>query len=106
MDHKYLTHDIVANGFAAIGSEPRLEVLKILVRAGNDGLTIGEIQQRTGIAASTLAHHLKFLSAGALITQSKQGRSVINRANYELIEALSNYLLAECCIDAIQHKNS
>ena len=95
-----MNENIAAQGFAAIGSESRLSVLKILVRAGREGLTISEIQQRTGIAASTLAHHLKFLLAGELIAQKKQGRSVINTANFEHIEALSRYLLAECCLDA------
>lgn len=96
---KTLTNEIVAQGFSAIGSESRLEVLNILVRAGSSGLTISDIQQRTGIAASTLAHHLKFLVAGELVTQEKQGRNVINRANFPHIKALSGYLLAECCID-------
>lgn len=99
MKNTNLTSDIIAQGFAAIGSESRLEVLKILVRAGNEGLSIGDIQQRTGIAASTLAHHLKFLVAGGLIYQHKEGRSVISKADYEHIRALSNYLLDECCID-------
>jgi len=70
-----------AQGFAAMGSEARLEVLRALVRAGQDGLTIGDIRERTGIAPSTLAHHLKFLAAADLVDQQKDGRSVINRAN-------------------------
>ena len=53
-----------AQGFAAVGSEPRLEVLLALVRAGHGGLTVGEIQERVGLPASTLAHHLRFLAAG------------------------------------------
>ena len=56
--------ETTAQGFAAMGSEARLLVLKTLVRAGEAGLTVGEIQERTGIAPSTLAHHLKFLAAG------------------------------------------
>jgi DNA-binding transcriptional ArsR family regulator len=92
--------EIAAQGFAAVGSEARLMVLRILVRAGNRGLAINDIQHRTGIPASTLAHHLKFLAAGGLIEQEKRGRMVINRANYAHIEALAGYLLAECCADA------
>lgn len=92
--------DTAAQGFAAVGSEARLLVLRILVRAGNRGLAINNIQQRTGIPASTLAHHLKFLAAGGLIEQEKRGRIVINRANYAYIKALAEYLLAECCADA------
>ncbi|NKB53967.1 MAG: metalloregulator ArsR/SmtB family transcription factor [Rhizobiaceae bacterium] len=88
---------IAAQGFSAIGSPSRLEVLQVLVRAGNAGLAVGDIQQRTGIPASTLAHHLKFLSAAELIIQDKQGRSIINRANFELLQSLAEYILQECC---------
>lgn len=89
-----------AQGFAAVGSEPRLEVLLTLVRAGSDGLTVGDIQGRVGLPASTLAHHLRFLAAGGLIEQERQGRAVINRAAYERIEELAGFLLHECCADA------
>ena len=88
-----------AQGFAAIGSEPRLEVLLILVKAGPSGLSVGGIQERTGMAASTLAHHLRFLASGGLITQEKQGRAVINRAQFSHLEALGAYLMKECCAD-------
>lgn len=96
-----LTIEQAAQGFAAVGSEPRLEVLKILVRAGEPGLTVGDIQDRAGLPASTLAHHLKFLAAGGLIKQQRRGRAVINRADYPQIEALAAFLLGECCADAV-----
>jgi len=85
-----------AQGFAAAGSEPRLTVLLALVRAGG-GLNVGEIQQRVGIPASTLAHHLKFLAAAGLVEQEKQGRTIINRAAYDRLQALADFLLLECC---------
>jgi DNA-binding transcriptional ArsR family regulator len=89
-----------AHGFAAVGSEPRLEVLLALVRAGDEGLAVGELQDRVGLPASTLAHHLRFLAAGGLIDQERQGRAVINRAAYTRIEELASFLLRECCADA------
>lgn len=89
-----------AQGFAAIGSEARLQVLQVLVRAGDRGQTVGDIQARTGIAASTLAHHLRFLASAGLIEQEKSGRTVINRAAYRHLEALAGYILKECCADA------
>lgn len=89
-----------AAGFAAMGSEARLKVLKALVRAGQGGLTVGEIQDRTGIAPSTLAHHLKFLAAGGLVRQERAGRSTINRACYDELQRLAEFLLGECCADA------
>ena len=91
--------EVAAQGFAAVGSASRLQVLRVLVRAGRHGLSIGEIQQRTEIPASTLAHHIKFLVAGGMIEQEKQGRTVINRANFPHIEALAEFLTHECCAD-------
>lgn len=88
-----------ARGFSAMGSEARLKVLRALVRAGEDGLSVGEIQARTGIAPSTLAHHLKFLAAGGVVEQQKAGRSVINRARYDMLRELAQFILSECCAD-------
>ena len=86
-----------AQGFAAIGSEPRLDVLLALVRAGPHGLTVGEIQQRIGIPASTLSHHLRFLAAANLIDQTREGRTIRNCAAFQHIENLANFLVRECC---------
>jgi len=91
--------DTAAGGFAALGSEARLQVLLSLVRAGGDGLTVGEIQVRTGMAASTLAHHLRLLTTAGLVEQEKHGRSVINRAAFSHLEELAGYILKECCAD-------
>lgn len=88
-----------AQGFSAMGSESRLEVLRSLVKAGQAGLLVGDIQNRTGIAASTLAHHLKFLTSANLVMQEKSGRSVINRANYDHLQSLAAFILEECCVD-------
>lgn len=88
-----------AEGFSAMGSESRLAVLQTLVKAGPKGLPVGEIQTRTSIPASTLAHHLKFLSAANLVKQEKLGRSIINRANFDHLEELAEFILKECCIE-------
>ena len=88
-----------AQGFAAMGSEARLQVLQTLVKAGRGGLTVGDIQARSGMPASTLAHHLRFLASAGLIEQEKDGRSVISRAAYDRLEALASFILKECCID-------
>jgi len=87
-------------GFSAIGSESRLAVLQTLVKAGQDGLRVGEIQERTGIPASTLAHHLKFLASADLITSEKEGRVITTRANFPHLEALAAFILNECCAEA------
>ena len=88
-----------AQGFAAMGSEARLQVLRCLIRAGHDGLLVNEIQDRTKIAPSTLAHHLKFLTAAGLVDQEKCGRATVNRASFGQLEALARFVLSECCAD-------
>ncbi len=95
-----MTIEEAAQGFAAIGSEPRLEVLRSLVRAGEDGLFVGQLQERLDMPSSTLAHHLRFLAAAGVITQHRTGRSVVNRAAYETIKELAGFLLHECCADS------
>lgn len=100
-----ITPEQAAQGFAAIGSEPRLEVLRALVRAGPEGLSVGEIQKRLGIAASTLTHHLRFLASAGLIEQTRDGRIIRNRAAFGRIEELAAYLLAECCAERGGHED-
>ena len=95
-----LTIAQAVQGFNAVASDPRLEVLQTLVRAGSNGLSIGQIQSRVEQPASTLAHHLRFLNDGGLINQEKKGREVINRADYKQIQALASFLLKECCIES------
>ena len=89
-----------AAAFAALGSEQRLGVLKTLVRAGPEGLSIGDLGARAGVTGSTLTHHMKLLAAAGLVRQVKDGRRIICiGAAYEQMEALSSFLLTECCAD-------
>ncbi|AVX03416.1 hypothetical protein MXMO3_00884 [Maritalea myrionectae] len=89
-----------AQAFSAMGSEPRLQVLLCLVRAGDAGLLVGDIQSRTGIPASTLNHHLKFMAAAGLIDQEKQGRTIVNRANFDFLSHVGSFIVDQCCADA------
>lgn len=89
-----------AQAFSAMGSEPRLQVLLCLVRAGDAGLLVGDIQSRTGIAASTLNHHLKFMAAAGLIEQEKQGRTIVSRAKFEFLNQVGSFIIDQCCADA------
>ena len=90
-----------ASTFAALGSEQRLTVLRSLVRAGQGGLRIGELGERTGVTGSTLTHHLKILTQAGLVRQEKQGRSIQCAAvAYDDLTALSAFLLENCCADA------
>lgn len=90
----------MASAFAALGSEQRLAVLDALVRAGDDGLSIGDLGARCGITGATLTHHMKVLAQAGLVRQSKQGRSIICvGAAYDEVAKLSDFLLKNCCAD-------
>ena len=89
-----------AAGFSALGSEPRLSVIRHLVRAGPEGMTVGVLKDATGAAASTLSHHLRFLTQTGLVEQERVGRTIICRADFDRIQSLAQYLTSECCADA------
>ena len=89
----------IAKSLAELGNETRLDVFRLLVKAEPNGLTISEIANRHNLAASTLAFHLKGLVSADLVTQAKQGRSVVCRANLNRINSIVEILQAECCRD-------
>jgi ArsR family transcriptional regulator, arsenate/arsenite/antimonite-responsive transcriptional repressor len=84
----------------ALGNPTRLQLYRTLVRAGEGGLPVGRIQEKLGIAASTLSHHLKRLVDTGLVTQERQATTLICRAHYPGMNALIGYLADECCADA------
>jgi len=90
-----------ASAFAALGSEQRLTALRTLVRAGPQGLTIGELGERSGITGSTLTHHMRILAQSGLVRQARDGRRIICvGAAYDHVQALCDFLLSECCADS------
>ncbi len=97
MNQTQLHERAAAEALAALGNRTRLGVYRLLVRAGRDGLIVGEIQARLGVAASTLAHHLATLAKAGLIDQQRQGRETLCRAHYEQVDALIAYLTENCC---------
>ena len=90
-----------AAAFAALGSEQRLLVLRSIVRAGPAGLSIGELGLRSGVTGSTLTHHMNILRTAGMVEQTRKGRSIICvAAAYDEMQALSDFLLSECCADS------
>jgi len=89
-----------ARQLEALGNPTRLRVYRTLVRAGQNGLAVGQLQGRIGIAASTLSHHLKRLVDTGLVTQERQATTLICRAHYPSMNALLGFLADECCADA------
>lgn len=88
-----------ANAMDALGAPVRLGIYRLLVRAGSKGMTIGHIQQRTGIPRSTLSHHLHRLIGSGLVAPEKSGTSLICRADYTAMGSLIGYLSDECCVE-------
>ena len=86
-----------ADMFAAIGAEPRLRIVRLLLSAHPEGLVVGEIQSGTGITGSTLSHHLEKLKNDELVTTTREGTFIRYRANTEALQELLGFLYAECC---------
>jgi ArsR family transcriptional regulator len=82
---------------AALAQESRLDIYRLLVQAGADGLAAGQIGKRLGLPAATLAFHLKELKNAGLATFTRNGRSLIYAAVYPTMNALLGYLTENCC---------
>lgn len=95
-----ITTQNAAAQLEALGNPTRLSLYRLLVRAGHEGLSVGQCQQRLEVAASTLSHHVKALVIVGLISQERDGTSLICRANYDRMNALVEFLVAECCVDS------
>lgn len=67
------------------------------MKAGHDGLRVGEIGDHLGLAPSTLAHHLSALVDAGLVVQDKQGREVFNRVDFDAMHRLVGFLTSQCC---------
>jgi DNA-binding transcriptional ArsR family regulator len=89
-----------AKQLEALGNTTRLQVYRTLVRAGEAGLPVGQIQERLGIPASTLSHHLQRLLLTGLVTQERQATTLICRANYPVMNDLLGFLADECCAES------
>ena len=88
---------LAARCLAELGNLTRLDIYRLLVRAGPTGLNVGEIQSRLGVPASTLAFHLRGLINVGLLEQEKIGREVICRVKHRQLTSVIDFLLEECC---------
>jgi len=93
--------DEQVNGFAdmlaAMGSEARLRIMRLLLSAHPEGLFVGEIGDELGITASTLSHHLDKLKHEGLVQVQREGTFLRYSANVGVLEELLGFLYAECC---------
>lgn len=91
--------DDAAARLEALGNPTRLKIFRALVRAGAEGMAVGKLQDRLDIAASTLSHHLKSLITVGLVSQAREGTTLICHANYELMRDLVDYMVEQCCAE-------
>jgi DNA-binding transcriptional ArsR family regulator len=86
-----------ADMFAAIGAEPRLRILRLLLSAHPKGLIVGDIQAGLGIPNSTLSHHLEKMKNEDLVVVRRDRQFLWYSANVETLGELLAFLYAECC---------
>ena len=96
---KAKTEDVTryADMFAAIGTESRLRILRLLLSAHPEGMVVSEIGSELGIPASTLSHHLDKLKNEDLVNVRREGTYLWYSANTETLQELLGFLYAECC---------
>ncbi len=87
----------LASCLEKLGNQTRLAIFRLLVRAGRKGLAVGEIQAQLGVPPSTLSHHILCLMSVGLVTQEREGRVLRCKPNYDLMNAITDALMAECC---------
>ena len=86
-----------ADMLAAMGAEPRLRIVRLLLSAYPEGMVVGEIQAELGIGGSTLSHHLDKLKNEGLVRVKREGTFLRYAADAEALRELLNFLYAECC---------
>src|SRR5215469_10151675 len=82
---------------AALAQESRLQLYRLLVQAGPEGLAASELAERLGIPPNTLSFHLKTLSHAGLVVARPEGRFIYYSANYEQMNTLLGFLTENCC---------
>ena len=86
---------------SALAQETRLEIFRLLVKTGPDGMPAGEIAKRLKVLPATLSFHLAYLARSGLIRSRQQGRFVIYSADFPVMETLLAFLTDDCCGGAV-----
>ncbi len=89
--------ETVIRALGALAQEHRLAVFRLLVQTGEAGLAAGAIADSLGVPASSMSFHLAQLAQAGLVTQRRQGRSLIYAADYDAMNDLMGYLTENCC---------
>ncbi len=88
-----------AKALKELGHPSRLRIYKRLVKAGHDGLPVGDLQQEFGIPGSTLSHHISGLVSVGLVKQKREGRILHCIPQFHVFDDLLAFLCDECCVD-------
>jgi DNA-binding transcriptional ArsR family regulator len=86
-----------ADMLAAMGAEPRLRIVRLLLSAHPEGLVVGDIQAELAMTGPTLSHHLEKLRNEGLVLVHREGTFLRYRANVEALKDVLSFLYAECC---------
>ncbi|WP_218044867.1 ArsR/SmtB family transcription factor [Kiloniella majae] len=89
--------DKAAVCLSKLGNPARLAMFRLLVKAGDEGLAVGDIQKELDMPHSTLSHHISHMMTSGLLIQSREGRVLRCRLDYQLTNSLLEYLMEDCC---------
>lgn len=89
----------IAKLFKELGHKTRLTIFKRLIKCGNKGLSVGDLNKELNIPNSTLSHHISALINANLIKQERKGRVLYCKVNYEALSEIILFLQDECCIE-------
>lgn len=88
------------DAFGALSNEHRLAIFRLLVQAGPEGLSAGDIADKLGIPASSLSFHLAHLTRADLTEQRRESRSLIYSVNFDTMNGLIAFMTENCCSGA------
>ena len=92
-----MKHEDAANRLAELGNTTRLAIFRYLVKAGHDGVPVGQIQKELEVPGSTLSHHISRLVRVGLIRQVRESDTLYCLPQYEVLTELIDFLQSECC---------
>jgi len=95
----YMKIETAAKRLAELGNTTRLSIFRYLVKVGEQGVPVGQIQKEIGIPSSTLSHHINRLVNVGLIRQIRDSRTLYCIPQYTELTEVINFLLAECCTE-------
>ncbi|SFU21143.1 winged helix-turn-helix domain-containing protein [Mesorhizobium sp. YR577] len=83
--------------FGAMSQETRLKIVRLLVKAGPEGMAAGNIAEAAGVSASNVSFHLKELERGGLVAARRDSRSILYSAEFQALSGLIRFLMEDCC---------